>query len=130
MANKEQLPLTIVLCKENGELVLKSKAGKIRLDQFLQSLEEGEKVEVTYEPIHGEVSYAQLSKLHKCIRVIAADTGSSFDDVKLVVKQKAGLIAHIDKPKSFSGLSKDEMQVAIQAVVDLGSSLGINLEAY
>ena len=78
----DQLPLTLLLIKKDGKLTTKGKLDQLKLDSFLESMKEGDKIEVTYEPIHSEVSYAQLSKLHKCIRVIASEIGHSFDDIK------------------------------------------------
>lgn len=125
---EESFPLTVVFKKHEGELVVDTKLGVMKLEAFLKELPEGAKVEVTYEVKHSKVSYAQLSKLHKCIRIVASHTGHTFDEIKSIVKIKAGLYTHADRVESFAELSKEEMSKVIQTVIELGASMGINLE--
>ena len=124
---EESFPLTVVFKKVDGQLVADSKLGVMKLDDFLRQLKEGEKVEVTYEAIHAKVSYSQLSLLHKCIRVIAGYTGHNFDEIKEIVKMRAGLYSEKGKFKSFADLSKDEISLAINTVLELGQELGLSL---
>ena len=124
---EESIPLTVVFKKHEGELVVDTKLGVMKLEAFLKELPEGAKVEVTYEVTHSKVSYAQLSKLHKCIRIIASHTGHSFDEIKDIVKMKAGLYSDKTKLKSFADLSKDEISLAITTVMELGQELGLSL---
>lgn len=121
------LPLSLTLQKKGDELVITTKLGIMKYKDFLTLLEEGAKVEVTYEPVHGDASYAQLSKLHKCIRIIATETGHNFDEIKEIVKVKSGLYTHVDRLKSFGELSKEEISKVIQTVIEMGTDLGINL---
>ncbi len=122
----EQLPIHIILKKEKGELISNS-LGKAKLKEFIDLLEEGARVEVTYEPLHGNASYAQLSKIHKCIREISRETGNTFEQVKTEVKRKAGLFSTEDKYKSFADCSKEEVDTAINTALDIADLFGINL---
>jgi hypothetical protein len=126
----EQLPMTLILTKKDGNLITKNKLDQLRLDAFLGNMVEGDKIEVTYEPVHSEVSYAQLSKLHKCIRVIASETGHPFADIKNIVKMRAGMYSIKPALKSFSALTKDEISQCINETILLSRELNINLEAY
>lgn len=124
---EETFPLTLTFKVVGGQLVVDTKLGLIKQKAFLDQLKEGDKVEVTYEVIHSSVSYAQLSKLHKCIRVIAGHTGHNFDEIKNIVKMKAGLYTEPGKLKSFADLSKEEVNFAINTVIDLGQELGLSI---
>jgi len=122
----DQLPITIQLRKQNKELVIVHDMSRSKLDLFVKSLEEGQVVAVTYEVISADKSYAQLSKLMKCIREVATYTGDTFESVKHEVKVRSGLC--IDgKCKSFADCSKDEMSLAIQAIIEIGDIVGFNL---
>lgn len=124
---EESFPLTVVCKLVNGQLVVDTKLGLMKQKAFFEQLKEGDKVELTYEVIHSKVSYAQLSKLHKCIRIIASHTGHSFDEIKQIVKVKSGLYTDMSKVKSFADLSRDEINLAINTVIQIGEDLGLSL---
>lgn len=121
----DQLPITVRLIKRDNELVLDGIADA-KLKLFIQNLEEGEKVQVTYEVIGTDATYAQLSKLHKHIRELAGFTGESFEDMKLQVKIRAGLSTG-STFKSFADCSKEELSQAIQVTIDIGEFVGFSL---
>ena len=85
----DQLPITIQLRKENKELVIVNEMSKSKLDLFIKSLDEGQVVSVNYEVITADKTYAQLSKLMKCIREVATYTGDTFESVKYEVKVRS-----------------------------------------
>ena len=124
---EESFPLTVVCKLVDGALVVDTKLGIIKQKAFFDQLKEGDKVEVTYEVIRSSVSYAQLSKLHKCIRIISAHTGHSFDEIKDIVKMKSGLYTESNKFTSFADLSKEEVSLVINTVIELGQELGLSL---
>jgi hypothetical protein len=93
---------------------------------FIKGLQEGETVVITYEVQTADHSYAQLSKLHKCIRELANYTGDSFEDMKLQVKLRAGLCTD-GSCKSFSECSKEELSMAIQAAIEIGDLVDFSL---
>jgi hypothetical protein len=124
MAN--QLPITIQVKKQNDTLVLVNELSSAKLDLFVKYLDEGQVVSLTYEVITADKSYAQLSKLMKCIREVATYTGDTFESVKHEVKLRSGLC--IDgQCRSFADCSKDEMSLAIQAIIEIGDIVGFNL---
>ncbi|NDG31374.1 hypothetical protein EB118_15055, partial [bacterium] len=110
----DQLPITIKLEKRNNQLVVSNELGKAKLDLFIKGLSDGEQVSVTYEVASKTGNYAQMSKLHKCIRELANYTGDSFEDMKLQVKIRSGLCIDNDC-RSFAECSIQELSLAIQA---------------
>jgi hypothetical protein len=93
---------------------------------FIKGLDDGDVVTITYEVQTADHSYAQLSKLHKCIRELATFTGDTFEDMKLQVKLRAGLCTD-DSCKSFSDCSKEELSMAIQAAIEIGDLVDFSL---
>jgi hypothetical protein len=124
MAN--HLPVTLKLKKVGKELVMLSDIDSTKLQMFLKSMPEGEIIQVTYETIGQGGSYAQLSKIHKCVRELAIFTGESFEDMKLQVKMRAGLCVDGDC-KSFADCTADELSLAIQAAISIGDFVGFSL---
>ena len=121
----DQLPVSIRAKLGNKNLEI-DPLGSAKLGLFIKGLQEGETVVITYEVQTADHSYAQLSKLHKCIRELANYVGESFDDMKLQVKVKAGLCTDTNC-KSFSECSKEELSMAIQAVIEIGELLNFSL---
>jgi hypothetical protein len=117
------LPISVKFKKENKELIIANQLSKVQLDLFVKQLEEGQKVLVTYEVVNDDASYGQISKLHKCIRELAEYSGMSMDDMKLYVKNEAGLVKG-DSVVSFADCSKEEISSAIQACISIGEKIG------
>jgi len=125
-----RLPVTLVFVKKGGELVLAGKLDEVKYDTFVKSVNEGDRIEVTYEVQVEDGSYSQISKLHACIREVAKSTGSSFEDMKKEVKRRAGLTTikgGEEDYRSFGDCSKEELSLAIQAVIEIGDFVGCNL---
>jgi hypothetical protein len=122
----DQLPVTIKLEKRSNQLVVSNELGRTKLDLFIKGLADGEQVFVTYEVASNSGNYAQLSKLHKCIRELASFTGNTFEDMKLQVKMRAGLCMD-NNCRSFGDCSVQELSLAIQAAVEIGDIVGFNL---
>lgn len=115
--------ITITATKENGEIVLSS--GQLELlSLFIKAIPEGSDLQVTYELVSDDKSYAQLSKVHKNIRELAAFTGHTFEEMKKLVKDKAGLINVEGDYRSFAHCSKEELSQAIQASIVIGEKIG------
>lgn len=121
----DQLPVSIRAKVVNKSLEI-DPLGSAKLGLFIKGLQEGETVVITYEVQTADHSYAQLSKLHKCIRELAAYTGDTFEDMKLQVKLRAGLCTDTNC-KSFSECSKEELSMAIQAVIEIGDLVDFSL---
>ncbi len=123
----KQLPTSIFLKKEEGSLVPKSVQDKIILKHYVDNIEEGAIVKVTYEDFSSG-SYAQISKLQACIREISKYLGYSVDEVKDIVKHKANLYNENGTFKSFADCSKEELSQAIDCLMKLGDQVGFPLE--
>lgn len=121
----DQLPVSIRAKVVNKNLEI-DPLGSAKLGLFIKSLQEGETVVITYEVQTADHTYAQLSKLHKCIRELANYTGDSFEDMKLQVKLRAGLCSNSDC-RSFADCSKEELSMAIQASIEIGDLVGFSL---
>jgi hypothetical protein len=100
---------------------------------FISELEEGQKVEIFMEANVDDGTVPQLAKVHVCIRELAKELGYSFEDMKLEVKRRAGLCVKKELGgdvfmicKSFGDCSKDELALAVEAIVELGDMAGIN----
>ena len=81
---------------KDGQLVY-SKESNTALNLFIEKLSEGQEVDVFMSISEGKGSAAQISKVHKCIRELAKESGYSFDDMKKLVKEHAGLLVDDNK---------------------------------
>ena len=120
------LPVTIGLVKRDGKLINSRVLDKIKMDTLLESMKEGDECEVTYEIKHKDGSYSQLSRLHASIRALANETGSSFEEMKIEIKRKSGLVMG-DKVLSFGDCSKEQLGKCIQMTIEIGDMLNVNL---
>jgi hypothetical protein len=119
------LPVSVRATKESKSLSF-DKLSQTKLDLFLQQIPEGSKVTVTYEIVQDNGSYAQMSKLHKCIRELAEYSGNTLDEMKMYVKEETGLIEG-DSHKSFADCSKEELSLAIETCISIGEKIGFPL---
>ena len=111
---------------ENGKLVYPKKMDKLAFQLFLEKLSEGQEVDIYMSLSENKGSGAQISKVHKCIRELAKESGYSFDDMKKLVKEQAGLLVD-DNYKSFADCDKNELSLAIQACLEIGDFYNVNL---
>lgn len=125
--------LTLKLKKSEGKLSLEPKS-KIFYDDFIKNLKDGDEVEMFINKVTEHCSLSQLSKIHACIRELAKESGYTFEEMKLLVKQRSGLCLIITENgvgteicKSFSECTKDEMMMAIQSCIEIGELYNINL---
>lgn len=109
--------------KKNGKLIFASPQDKLAYEIFVEKLQEGDKVDMFVE-LHGpDHSKAQLAKVHACIRELAKESGYSFEEMKLVIKEHAGLAG-----KSFGECSKSDLMLAIESCIEIGrENYNINL---
>lgn len=119
------LPTTISVTKRDGKLVNTNLLDKFKFDTFLESLKEGDQVDVTYEKGDSSGSYAQISRIKVSIRALAKESGHSFDQMEQIVKMKSGLI-NGDTAKSFGDCSKDELSETIKVIIELGDLMNVN----
>ena len=119
---------------EKGVLAPKDDKELQKFNRLLLTLKPGNRVSMMIEVIKDNHSLVQLAKVHALIRELAHCTGNEFEDVKLEVKRKAGLTIkskskdepdrHIEYVKSFADCSKEQLSMAIEACIQLGSEFG------
>lgn len=117
-----------------GELVPATTADATRYGEFKKGIIDGQTIEIFMESNVDNGSVPQLAKIHVCIRELAKELGYSFEDMKLEVKRQAGLCVkkHLGGDtfmvcKSFGDCSKDELALAIEAIIEIGDTVGMNL---
>ena len=121
---------TVKLIKQNGKLGYTNDKSKLSYKLFLDKLPEGQEVEMFIGLTSSNKSVAQLAKVHACIRELALESGYTFDEMKVLVKQKCGLAYDGGGAiffKSFADCSKSELALAIQACIEIGELYNINL---
>jgi hypothetical protein len=119
--------ITVRFGKHGGKLKLLTSEDAAKYFQFEKDLAEEEIVEVYITKIVDEddKTSGQLAKVHACIRELARETGHTFEEMKEIVKQKAGLYDPASKEyKSFADCDKKELSDAIQNCVELGAIIG------
>ncbi len=117
--------------KKNGKLVFNSPKDKLSYEIFVDKIKEGQVVEMYIDLVGTDHSKAQLAKVHACIRALAKESGYTFEEMKTLVKKHSGLCYIVDgmeECKSFKDCSKDELVLAIEACIEIGRELNVNLE--
>lgn len=121
---------TVKLVKRDGKLVYPDDKSKLNYQIFLDKLSEGQQVEVFMGLTSDNGSIAQLAKVHACIRELAKESGYTFEEMKKIIKQHAGLCydaGDAEYCKSFADCSKMELVLAIEACIEIGKEFNINL---
>jgi 7-cyano-7-deazaguanine synthase in queuosine biosynthesis len=112
------------LIKKEGKLTYAHPKDKLAYELFLQKLQEGQEVEMYIDLANADHSRAQINKVHACIRELAKESGYTFEEMKKIVKERSGL-CYTDSEgefcKSFADCSSDELMMAIQAAIEIGS---------
>ena len=115
---------------KDGELHFPIKAIGNKFKKFLKELPDDSKLEIFIGVSGAKGSNPQLARLHAMIREIAQEIGYTFEEAKLAVKRAAGLCFVRDKQeycKSFGDCDKDELNLAIQACIEIGDFSNMNL---
>ena len=122
--------LSVKLVKKDGKLVYPDDQSKLAYQIFLDKLPEGQRVEMYIGLADADHSVAQLAKVHACIRELAKESGYTFEEMKVLIKERSGLCYDAGDTtlcKSFADCSKDELALAIEACVQIGKELNLNL---
>ena len=124
---------TASLKKVDGKLVYFKPSDNQLYKLFVDSLAEGQTVEVFFDANIDDGTLAQLAKIHKCIREIAKETGAGFEETKKLIAKKAGFRfeKEVDGKveeyyKSFAIASKAELNSVIEAIIEVSDLLGLN----
>lgn len=114
--------------------IKQTETSQILYDQFVKSLNDGDEVEIYMNISSAAGSLAQISKVHTCIRALANEAGYSFEEMKVLVKERSGLCVKMTEKgevqefcKSFAECTKEELSMAIEACVEIGELYNINL---
>ena len=123
-------PLNGKFIKRNGRLEFSSLAVSKQHEIFVSDVPDGTIVEFFFEVQQDDGTLPQLAKLHAMIRELALHIGEPFENMKLLVKDKAGLCLAREVAgkeyflaKSFGECSREELSLAIQAAIDIGISV-------
>lgn len=121
---------SVKLVKKNGKLTHQNAADLQMYRNFVDSLEEGQIVETFFEANSKGNSKAQLAKIHVCIRKLANEMGYTFEEMKLEIKKRSGLIygdlnTSEGYAKSFADCSAEEVQLVFEALNEAGEMVNI-----
>ena len=108
---------------KDGELHFPIKAFEIKYKKFLEDQPESVRLDIFIGVSDGKGSNPQLARVHAMIREIANEIGHTFEEVKLQVKRRAGLCLmrnNVEECKSFAKCDKEELNLAIQAALEIG----------
>lgn len=120
--------------KRNGRLEFTTLVASKQFELFVSHIPEGQIVEVFYEEQHDDGTLPQLAKLHVLIKQLAMHVGETVENMKLLVKDRAGLCIAREVSgkeyflaKSFAECSKDELSLAIQAAMEIAEEVGFTV---
>jgi len=134
MSQKENM-LHAQLERKGDKLEFRDPIKKKLYSELIQSMEEGQFVDLFLDVNVDDGTLPQLARIHASIREIAKETGNTFEDVKLDVKERAGLCFTKRRNgkdfmmcKSLGDCSKSEMALVIEAINEIGRFVGINFD--
>lgn len=133
MSKQKDNMFTTTLQKVDDKMVYLIPADEKLYRLFVDHLMPGQTAEVFFDANKDDGTLAQLAKIHKCIREIAKETGNDFEDIKDLIKLRAGFCFKknvdgetITKCKSFGKASKEDLAFVIEALIKLGDLVGVN----
>ena len=124
--------LSVKLVKKDGKLTYPDEKSRLAYQIFLDKIPEGQKVEMYIGLADADHSIAQLAKVHACIRELAKESGYTFEEMKVLIKEKSGLCydgGDATICKSFADCDKSELMLAIEACIEVGrDNYNLNLQ--
>lgn len=121
--------------KKDGGLRPTSSAVSKQHELYVSHIPEGSIVECFYEVQHDDGTLPQLAKLHVIIRQLATHIGETVENMKLLVKDRAGLCIAREVSgkeyflaKSFGECSREELSLAIQAAIEIGEEVNFLIQ--
>jgi hypothetical protein len=121
--------------KERGLLKPITLADMKQYEKFVSRLADGAIVEFFYEEQHDDGTLPQLAKLHVMLKQLSTHIGETVENMKLLVKDRAGLCIAREVSgkeyflaKSFGDCSRDELSLAIQAAIEIGEEVNFILQ--
>jgi len=126
--------LTGKFIKKGGRLDFSTLAASKQFEVFVSGINEGTIVEFFYEVTHDDGTLPQLAKLHVMLKHLSTHIGETVENMKLLVKDRAGLCIAREVAgkeyflaKSFGECSKEELSLAIQAAIEIGQEVNFPL---
>jgi hypothetical protein len=118
-----------VIINASGEIKPFSPEDVSKLKLFHMSLKPGTVLESYLQVAsNSDKTNGQLAKAHALIKEIASSTGHTTNEIKVLIKDRAGLFDEASSDfKSFADCSKQEMSSVIEHCIALGNELGIHL---
>ena len=122
--------LNISFVKVDNKLTPTTEAEKLLFKNFVDNLAEGQVVKFFLEADDASNSKKQLAKIHVCIRKLATEMGYTFEEMKLEIKRKSGLVYGDLKTsdgyaKSFADCSNDEITLVFEALNEVGALVNL-----
>lgn len=114
--------------KKDGKVVPASSEIAKDFNNYFKDHKDGQRFDVYFEIKDVKGSIAQLARIHASIRKLAVETGCTFEEMKLAIKDKAGLVIRNDEridALSFGDCSKDDLMLVIETINELGRGFGI-----
>ncbi len=119
--------LTLKMTKSNGKIIYKNVSDKLKYKLFVEKINDGQDLEFFVDVVSKKASIPQITKVHTCIRILAGEAGYTFDEMKSIVKEKAGVYVDGGEDlKSFAHCSKDELTMAIEVCNEIGRDFNID----
>lgn len=117
--------LQIKFKKENGSIIYPNVKDRNDYKLFIDMMKEGEEGSVYFEYNKSDHSLTQLAKVHKMIRLISAESGATFQEIKNLIKSTCGYVDQFGQPLSFSNISKEELSKIIEECNRIAELLNI-----
>ena len=122
--------LNISFVKVDNKLTPTSEAEKLLFKNFVDNLAEGQVVKFFLEADDASNSKKQLAKIHVCIRKLATEMGYTFEEMKLEIKRRSGLVYGDLKTsegyvKSFADCSNDEITLVFETLNEVGALVNL-----
>lgn len=118
------------LIKKDGKLIHSKESEKKLYNNFIENIPENAVIEYYCEIQSNNGTLAQLAKIHAIIRNLSNHTGYTFDEMKLYVKEEAGMCYTSQNKlicKSFSDCSKEELNMVIQTLEEIGRKVNFQV---
>lgn len=122
--------ITIKFKKQGEKLIPVGDYAKSQYKEFVGQMEEDQEVQIFFEAHKDDGTVPQLAMIHACIRKLALETGYTFEETKLEIKKRSGLIygtlnSGEGYVKSFGDCSKEELALSMEAIKEAGEIVNI-----
>jgi len=115
--------------KRNKYLINAKTKDVTGLAEFIKGTDEDDVLQIFISVESRNNSLSQLAFVHAMIRDIAREMGDSFESVKLMIKEKAGLLLRTKNDVyeiSFADCCVDDLSSVIETSIQIGEDLGID----